>query len=125
MKSCDRDCLSCLKLIWADKGYQIEDIYAPCEKYSLGKVGNCFPLLWAAFKGHADIVEYFIDELGADANKCLEGHNTSPLNVAAEYGHLRVCEILVKANADLNEVSIINNSAQLAILILNASSSFG
>ena len=94
-----------IKQIWSDRGYQKEDIYAPCDDYALAKA---FPLLWAAYKGHADIVEYFIDELKADPNKCTEHHNSSPLNIAAEYGQLRVCEILVKAKADLNEVGMIN-----------------
>ena len=62
------------------------------------------PLIFAAREGHADIVNYLINDLGADPNLCLEGHNSSPLSFASYYGHLKVCEILIAAGADLNEV---------------------
>ena len=63
------------------------------------------PLYLAAEEGYSDIVSHLINELEADPNPCSEGHNGSPLIVAAYFGHLKVCEILIGAGASVNEVS--------------------
>jgi len=71
---------------------------------------NQTPLLWAAFGGYPDIVEFCLAQ-GADVNRATianggENHNNSPLDWAIKEDHFATISTLINAGA------IANNNAQ-------------
>ncbi|MDF1645833.1 MAG: ankyrin repeat domain-containing protein [Legionellaceae bacterium] len=68
------------------------------------------PLLWAASKGHVNIVQYLVD-MAADLNAPTqlpaeylyqEESGRTPLDWAIKNGHAAVCEVLIRAKAKAN-----------------------
>ena len=55
--------------------------------------------------GDSSLVDYMIDELKADVNKCTDNHNSSPLMFATELGHVNICRSLIDKGANLKEVN--------------------
>ena len=56
------------------------------------------PLAYAAFGGHAQVVEFLIDK-GADVDARAPNHATA-LMMAAKSGHAEVVKLLLEADAD-------------------------
>src|SRR5205085_8124971 len=80
------------------------------------------PLLWAASRGHADIVRYLI-ETGANLNSQShlndntvdkESNGYSPLHWACKNGHVKVADILIDNNAQL-DIQTSNDAHQQAL----------
>ena len=67
------------------------------------------PMMWAAGKGHTDIVEYLISK-GADVNTANYSGRTA-LHHAAFYGHLDVVKLLLSKGADPNIKNIEQKTA--------------
>jgi ankyrin repeat protein len=68
------------------------------------------PLRVAAGEGHAEVVRTML-ALGADP----EGHNIPPLMAAASSGHVAIMEMLVKAGAKINRVTLDDFSSALTV----------
>jgi ankyrin repeat protein len=68
------------------------------------------PVRVAAGEGHAMVVRALLD-LGADP----EGHNIPPLMAAASAGHIEIMEMLVKAGAKVNRVTLDDFSSALTV----------
>lgn len=58
------------------------------------------PLIYAAFKGHAEVAEYLLGK-GAEVNATTTNGSTALL-FASRFGHLEVVEVLLKHHADPN-----------------------
>jgi ankyrin repeat protein len=58
------------------------------------------PLIYAAFNGHAAVVDYLLKK-GAEINATTANGSTALL-FAARFGHLEVVELLLQNNADPN-----------------------
>ncbi len=74
---------------------------------------NQTPLSWAAFKGHHDVVSFFIGQ-GASVNQvtqlpdngsCQKNHNNTPLDWAIRGKNLLTIGVLLQANAVSNKYS--------------------
>ena len=59
------------------------------------------PLWHASAQGRSEIVEFLLDVL-ADCNVCTAHDGETPLKRATDEGHLRIVELLVRSNAELN-----------------------
>lgn len=57
------------------------------------------PLHIAAAEGHHDVVAFLIDKAKADVN-CRDRNNWTPLHAAANAGHMKLCEMLLRREAD-------------------------
>jgi ankyrin repeat protein len=68
------------------------------------------PVRVAASEGYVEVVRALL-ELGADP----EGHNVPPLMAAASGGHLAIMELLVKAGAKVNRVTLDDFSSALTV----------
>jgi len=82
---------------------------------------NQTPLLWAASRGHADVVDYLVAQ-GADINIATqlpavsarhEEDNRSPLDWAIKGGHASTILTLIKAGAKANHTHILINGKSL------------
>ncbi|CAN5714749.1 hypothetical protein BH11ARM2_BH11ARM2_34470 [soil metagenome] len=78
------------------------------------KDGNT-PLHWAAWKGHAPIVEALLDA-GADIGAHSEnGHwGTTPLHAAAHGNQRAAAEVLIRRGADVNAARAVGTGTPLA-----------
>ena len=73
-----------------------------------GKDDFFTPLSLAAFRGHKEMTEYFIQK-GFDINiKNVESF--TPLHLAASKGHKEVCELLINNKAQLDALTTMNKS---------------
>jgi ankyrin repeat protein len=68
------------------------------------------PLVYAAYNGHAEIVDYLIGR-GADVNGKVE-NGSSALFFASRFGHIETVKVLLKHRADL---SIVNDKDETAV----------
>jgi len=64
----------------------------------------------ACFKGHAEVVEYFLGFDGIDVNRYRDSDGLTPLACASQKGHARVVKLLLTTSLDLEQD--VNSSRQ-------------
>lgn len=78
-------------------------------------------LLLAAHRGHDSVIRVLVEEYGANPN----GHQSWPLAVAAQNGHIGTMKLLKKLGADINghngwalaNATIVNNRSSIVALL--------
>jgi ankyrin repeat protein len=70
-------------------------------------------LIWAAYKGHPEIVKYLLGK-GANVNHHESGLGKTALMLAAEAGHKKVVNLLILAKADLEATNQYGGTALMS-----------
>ncbi len=75
-------------------------------KSIVNEVKNKTPLHFAAYNGHAEVLELLLKD-GANVDE-RNANNSTPLHFAAQEGHVKAVELLLKHNADTSLQSDVN-----------------
>lgn len=104
--------LKIVKYIHEHEGVDI-DVRIP-----IGYLEGYTPLMWAAMKGHYNVVKYLIDN-GANVNsKTAEGDNVI-VKALWNYGEIDIVKLLLEKGADINSIRSNDKKSILTVAIEN------
>jgi ankyrin repeat protein len=72
-------------------------------------------LISASSKGHIEVVKILINEVGAKINATDNYNRHTPLNLAADQGHVDIVRFLIEKNAEVNHVDVLGQTALIAV----------
>ena len=98
VRACSEGHSDCLEQIYSDRNQSGKEFDI---NFNWNEIT---PLIAAIRKHHTQLSRILIEKYGANVNFATKSHNSCPLGIAAEWGHLEICQILINNKVNLEQV---------------------